>query len=276
MKKINLLKMMFLAAIMLFGTSVMAQTPNVVISGVYGAGGNSGAPVLSDYVELYNTTASPIDIGGWTIYYAAATGTNVSAANAFTFPAGTFIGANGFLLLRGGVGNATATQTDPYTFDVDMSDGATNVFSMAAGNGKVLLLSTNTSFTASNSLPNTLAGIQALDGFVDYVPYGTATPTVGTAVATLTATTAATRTITGTTVAYTPDMGADFEVVTLTETVPRNSSTTLGVGGASTADGDCEPNGFYSILGQKLNYAPERGVYIVTYSNCEAKKFVKK
>ena len=202
-----------------------ATTPNVVISGVYGGGGNSGAPVLNDYIELYNTTASPIDLGGWTIYYGAATGTNATAANTFTFAAGTMIGAHDFLLLKASKG--AGTQTNPYTFDLDISGAAGGNFAMAAGAGKVLLLSAYKDLTATNSLPTTLAGIQALTGFVDYVPFGsTSTPKVGTSMVDLSATLAATRTITGTTVSYVPDMSIDFSVVTLTASVPRHSTGT--------------------------------------------------
>ena len=198
--------------------------PDVVISGVYGGGGNSGAPVLNDYIELYNTTASPIDLGGWTIYYTSATGTNVTAANTFTFANGTMIGANDFLLLKAAKG--AGTQTNPYTFDIDISGAAGGNFAMAAGAGKVLLLSAYTNLTTANSLPTTLTGIQGLPGFVDYVPFGsTSVPKFGNSMVDLSATLAATRTLTGTTISYVPDMAIDFSVVTLTASVPRRSST---------------------------------------------------
>ena len=40
---------------------------NVVISEVYGGGGNSGAAFAQDFVELYNPTGSAIDIEGWSV-----------------------------------------------------------------------------------------------------------------------------------------------------------------------------------------------------------------
>ena len=223
---------------------IMASTPNVVISGVYGGGGNSGAPVLNDYVELYNTTAAAVDMSGWTIYYGAATGTSVSATNTFTFPSGTSIGANGFLLLQASKG--AGTQTNPYEFDIDISGSAGSNFSMAGGAGKVLLLSQYTNLSTANSLPTALADIQALTGFVDFVPYGsTSTPKVGNSTVDLTATTAATRIIAGTTVSYTPDMAADFSVVTLTASVPRNSKTNLS-NSAVAMPAFSVPSGYYT------------------------------
>jgi endonuclease G len=47
---------------------------HVVISQVYGAGGNAGATYRNDYVELFNPTTGPVDLGGWTIQYGSATG----------------------------------------------------------------------------------------------------------------------------------------------------------------------------------------------------------
>ena len=223
MKKITLL-IYFLVS----SAIMMAATPSVVISGVYGGGGNSGAPVLNDYIELYNTTASPIDMEGWTIYYIAATGTNVSAQNTFTFPEGTSIGANSFLLLQGAKG--AGSQTNFFTADLDLSGSGGGNFNLSGTSGRVLLLSGHIDFSnTGTAVPNTTAGIQALAGFVDYVAFGSvaAALNVGTAMVNLSNTTAATRTITGTTVSYTPDMKADFTVVTLTASVPRNSSTTM-------------------------------------------------
>jgi len=240
MKKVTLL-LFFLAT-----TAVItASTPSVVISGVYGGGGNTNAPALNDYIELYNTTASPIDMSGWAIYYTSATGTSFASNSAFTFPSGTSIGANGFLLLQASKG--TGTQTNPYEFDIDISGSGGTNFSIAATAGKVLLLSQYTNLTATGSIPTTLAGIQALAGFVDYVPFGSSsTPPVGTSMANLSATTAATRIITGTTVSYTPDMAADFSVVTLTASVPRNSKTNLSIPAVATPTFSV-PTGTYSV-----------------------------
>ncbi len=52
-----------------------AQT-SLVISQLYGGGGNTGAPYTYDYVELYNPTAAPISLNGVSYQYASATGTS--------------------------------------------------------------------------------------------------------------------------------------------------------------------------------------------------------
>ena len=45
----------------------------VVISQVYGGGGNSGATYRNDFIELYNRSATPIDITGWSVQFTAPT-----------------------------------------------------------------------------------------------------------------------------------------------------------------------------------------------------------
>ena len=54
---------------------VQAASPNVVISQVYGAGGNSGALLSNDYIELFNRGATTVSLDGWSVQYASATGT---------------------------------------------------------------------------------------------------------------------------------------------------------------------------------------------------------
>ena len=55
----------------------LAVSPDVVISEVYGGGGNSGAPYKNDFIELYNRGTTAVDLTGWSVQYG-------SAANAFS------------------------------------------------------------------------------------------------------------------------------------------------------------------------------------------------
>jgi uncharacterized protein len=48
---------------------------SVLISQVYGGGGNSGATLKNDFIELYNPSGSTVSLSGWSVQYAAATGT---------------------------------------------------------------------------------------------------------------------------------------------------------------------------------------------------------
>ncbi|KKO50758.1 5'-nucleotidase C-terminal domain-containing protein [Paenibacillus sp. DMB20] len=74
-----LLAIVMLASIMVpFGPVRMAdaspQNDQVVISQVYGGGGNSGAKYSHDFIELYNPTDHPVDLTNWKVRYASATG----------------------------------------------------------------------------------------------------------------------------------------------------------------------------------------------------------
>ncbi|EFC86441.1 endonuclease/exonuclease/phosphatase family protein [Parafrankia sp. EUN1f] len=55
-------------------TPATALSADVVISAVYGGGGNSGATIKNDFIELANLTASPISVEGWSVQYASAAG----------------------------------------------------------------------------------------------------------------------------------------------------------------------------------------------------------
>ncbi len=46
----------------------------VVISQVYGGGGNSGATFTNDFIELFNAGNAPASLSGLSLQYASATG----------------------------------------------------------------------------------------------------------------------------------------------------------------------------------------------------------
>jgi hypothetical protein len=50
----------------------------VVISQVYGAGGNAGATLNADYVELFNPTGNTLTLNNYSIQYASAAGTTIA------------------------------------------------------------------------------------------------------------------------------------------------------------------------------------------------------
>src|SRR6266536_2613785 len=49
------------AAVALSASPASAASPDVVVSQVYGGGGNSGATYTNDFVELYNRGTEPVD-----------------------------------------------------------------------------------------------------------------------------------------------------------------------------------------------------------------------
>ena len=74
-------------------SSEVTATPNtpsvlgVVISTVYGGGGNAGATLKNDYMELFNRGTQTVSLNGWSVQYTSATATTWTAANSPTaFP----------------------------------------------------------------------------------------------------------------------------------------------------------------------------------------------
>ena len=108
----------------------------VVISQVYGGGGNSGAPLTHDFVELHNLSDAPVSVDGWSIQYASATGTgHFGISNQITALSGS-IAPGGYLLVQeAGGANGVSLPTPDVTGSI----------AMAAGAGKVALVSTSTS-----------------------------------------------------------------------------------------------------------------------------------
>src|SRR5262245_38262028 len=51
-----------------------AVSADIVISEVYGGGGNSGATFTNDFIELYNRGTTTVDISTWSVQYGSATG----------------------------------------------------------------------------------------------------------------------------------------------------------------------------------------------------------
>src|SRR3954470_23596247 len=103
----------------------------LVISQVYGAGGNSGATYNTDYVELFNPTAAPISLNGWSIQYASAAGTGNFGASAtqLTELPNVSVPAGRYYLVQESSGTTGAALT------ADLTDAT--AIPMAAGAGKV-------------------------------------------------------------------------------------------------------------------------------------------
>jgi predicted extracellular nuclease len=62
------------ATLITTGGPAGAVSPDVVISQVYGGGGNTGATYTNDYIQLYNGGAADANLSGWSVQYASAAG----------------------------------------------------------------------------------------------------------------------------------------------------------------------------------------------------------
>ena len=61
-----------------------ALSSGVVISQVYGGGGNAGATLKNDFIELFNLGNAPVNLNGWSVQYVSAAGTGTWAVTNLT------------------------------------------------------------------------------------------------------------------------------------------------------------------------------------------------
>jgi predicted extracellular nuclease len=161
-----------------FGASPAAGvSANIVISQVYGGGGNVGATLRNDFIELFNLGLVAVNVTGWSVQYAATAGTNWQKTDLTGW-----IKPGRYYLIQeaAGTGGTTALPT-PHAIGTGLG------IAMAAGAGKVALLNTSTLTAAGTVCPSG-------PSVVDIVGYGTGTNCSETSpTATLTNTTAAIR-----------------------------------------------------------------------------------
>jgi len=201
-----------------------AVSSSIVISQVYGGGGNSGATLKNDFIELFNRGGAPVSLNGWSVQYASTAGTTWQKTNLTNV---TLAPGQYYLVQEAaGTGGTTSLPTPD----------ATGSIAMAAGAGKVALVNTQTTIASGTVCP-----VDA--SIVDTVGYGTGTNCFEGAgpTATLTNTTAALRGGGGCT--DTDQNGADFATGgpnarnTATPASPCSSGTNpTGVGRASPSN----------------------------------------
>jgi hypothetical protein len=130
---------------------------NVVISQIYGGGGNSGATYQNDFVELFNPLPTAVNVSTWSMQYASAAGN--SWINNKVNLTGSIQPRHYYLIQLGSFAAVGATLPT-----ADCTNTAINM--NAAAGGKVALVSSQTALTGSNPVGTNL--------LVDFVGYGTA------------------------------------------------------------------------------------------------------
>ncbi len=201
------------------------------ISQVYGGGGGSTGYYIYDYVELFNSSASSVDISNWSLQYGSGTGNFASTGtNIYVFPASTVIPAGKYLLVQLGAAG-TGGIAFPTTPDL-----VTTNLGMGATNGKVALANINTALgCGATASPCALPDAR----IVDLAAWGTSnnaeggvTINNGTA---LTNQQGGVRKLAG--CQDTDHNGNDFDVLSGAALLPRNSSSPANVCGG----GDVPP-----------------------------------
>jgi hypothetical protein len=126
-----------------------AASSNVVISQVYGGGGNSGSTWKNDFIELLNTGVTSVDVTGWSVQYASATGTTWTV----TPLVGVLTPGQYLLVQQAAGGGGTAALPTPEIV---------GTVAMSATAGKVALVNNSTA----------LSGACPAGGIVDFLGYG--------------------------------------------------------------------------------------------------------
>src|SRR5680860_608496 len=105
-------------------TPASAVSSDVVISEVYGGGGNSGATLTNDFVELHNAGDVAVDVTGWSVQYASCTGSSWRA----TYLPGTLAPGQRYLVQQAqGNGGTTPLPTPDATGSIAMSGSQAKV-----------------------------------------------------------------------------------------------------------------------------------------------------
>jgi hypothetical protein len=128
----------------------------VVISQVYGGGGNSGSVYQNDFIELFNPTNSAVNLAGWSVQYASAAGT----AWQVTPLSGSIAPGHYYLVQQAaGAGGTTGLPTPDATGSIPMS----------ATSAKVALVNSTTPITGA-----------CPSGLIDLIGFGAANCAEGT------------------------------------------------------------------------------------------------
>ena len=114
-----------------------AVISDVVISQVYGGGGNAGATLTHDFIELFNRGSSTVSLAGWSVQYLSSAGVGTWSAT----PLSGSIAPGTYYLVQEAAGAGGSTPLP--------APNATGSIPMGGGMGKVALLQTTTPATGN-------------------------------------------------------------------------------------------------------------------------------
>jgi predicted extracellular nuclease len=143
------------AALVAAGPAPAAPSSGLVVSELYGGGGNSGATYTNDFVEIANRGSSAVDVGGYTVQYHSASATGAWQATQLS---GTLAPGDGYLVAEAAGTGGTTPLPGPQ---------ATGTIAMAANGGTIALVDGTAALTCTDSAACRTAS-------VDLVGYGTA------------------------------------------------------------------------------------------------------
>ncbi|MGM9489980.1 ExeM/NucH family extracellular endonuclease [Ideonella sp. YS5] len=131
-----------------------ASTSGVVVSQVYGGGGNAGATLKNDFIELFNAGGTPVSLAGWSVQYNSTTGTGTWQKTELT---SVVLQPRQYYLVQEAAGTGGSQ-------DLPTPDAIGSIF-MGATGGKVALVSSTTPLAGDKPVSDTI---------VDLVGFGSA------------------------------------------------------------------------------------------------------
>ena len=134
-------------------TRVKASANGIVISQIYGGGGNAGSTFKNDFIEIFNADGATVNLSGWSVQYASAAGTTWQV----TALSGSLAPGQYFLIQESQGAGGTTNLPAP---------NATGNIAMSATAGKVALVSSTVALSG---------GCPVGGAIVDFVGYGTGT-----------------------------------------------------------------------------------------------------
>jgi hypothetical protein len=140
------------------GTITNDDAAGIVISQIYGGGGNTGAQFKNDFVEIFNRGTTTVDLTGWSIQQATSTGTSWSVTPLCS-PGPCLIAPGKYFLVKEASGGAVGA-------DLPTAD-ATGTLALSVTAGKIALV--------SNTTPLTGSACPFVASVVDFLGYGTGT-----------------------------------------------------------------------------------------------------
>ncbi|MBZ5504101.1 MAG: lamin tail domain-containing protein [Acidobacteriia bacterium] len=133
--------------------AVKASASGIVISQIYGGGGNAGSTFKNDFIEIFNADGTTVNLNGWSVQYASAAGTTWQV----TALSGSLAPGQYFLIQEAQGAGGTTNLPAP---------NATGNIAMSATAGKVALVSSTVALSG---------GCPVGGAIIDFVGYGTGT-----------------------------------------------------------------------------------------------------
>jgi uncharacterized repeat protein (TIGR01451 family) len=122
-------------------STVQAVSNTVVISQIYGGGGNSGSTLKNDFIELFNRGNAAVDVTGWSVQYTSASGTTWQKTDL----SGTLASGQYFLVQEAQGSGGTASLPTPDLI---------GTLALSATAGKIALANNNTLIASGTACPS--------------------------------------------------------------------------------------------------------------------------